>query len=572
MSIFFQLFNTLSISEKKNFFYFFFLVIILFFFDFISIALFFPVIFAVIKKDYYLIVNEFFNVNYFDRESFIYFSLFILSFSFLIKNIFYIYFNSKKKIFLSKIQLDFTSRVFQTYLNRDYSYFVNKNNSTSIQEISIMPEYISVLETFINIFIESVTLIFILLLLLNTNIFALFFIILFSVIFYFIFSILTKKKLQEYGKIINENNVMIGQAYLDIFGSIKQIILDRKQDFFVNNFYQILKKNNKSIVKSSRMIELPKFLIEIFLIFFISFIILLFITSNSDLEGSLTKIIIYIALIMRALPNISRLIYNSSNINLKFDLIKRVTSSILENQQYINFKNDNLINKSKLNFNSITLKDVSFSYNGSDFSLLDININIKKNQSIGIIGSSGSGKSTLIDIIAGLLKPTQGKIFINNNIFDKATIEQWQSKIAYISQKNYVLDATIKANIAFGLNEEEIDFKRLEKAIQLSKLENLLEKLNNNLNYLVGENGKNLSGGERQRLILARAYYNNKDIYFFDEATNSLDKNTENMIFKDIIENFSGKNTLIISSHNMELLNFCDKIIEVKEKKIIEIK
>jgi ABC-type transport system involved in cytochrome bd biosynthesis fused ATPase/permease subunit len=275
---------------------------------------------------------------------------------------------------------------------------------------------------------------------------------------------------------------------------------------------------------------------------------------------------------MRALPNISRLIYNSSNINFKFDLIKRVTLSILKNQQYVNFKNDYLINKSKLNFNSITLKDVSFSYNDSDSTLLGININIKKNQSIGIAGSSGSGKSTLIDIIAGLLKPTQGKIFINNNICDKATIEQWQSKIAYISQKNYVLDATIKANIAFGLNENEIDFKRLEKAIQLSKLENLLEKLNNNLNYLVGENGKNLSGGERQRLILARAYYNNKDIYFFDEATNSLDKNTERMIFKDIIENFCGKNTLIISSHNMELLNFCDKIIEVKEKKIIEIK
>ena len=150
---------------------------------------------------------------------------------------------------------------------------------------------------------------------------------------------------------------------------------------------------------------------------------------------------------------------------------------------------------------------VKFSYDDSNLVFKNINLNIKKNETIGIIGSSGSGKSTLIDIVTGMLKPNFGKIALNHKSFDKNLIHEWQSKISCISQKNYLLNSSLKNNVAFGEIENEINYSKVEECLKLSQIDYLASESKEGLNFLIEEDGKNLSGGQRQRIILARALY-----------------------------------------------------------------
>ena len=195
--------------------------------------------------------------------------------------------------------------------------------------------------------------------------------------------------------------------------------------------------------------------------------------------------------------------------------------------------------------------------------MIPLSINSVGNYAIGIIGKSGSGKSTLIDIISCMLKPETGEIKINNKLVDPDLIAGWQSKIAYISQKNYLMNASILENIAFGESAEKIDNEKLNEAVRYSKMNKLINEKTEGLDFIIGEDGKRVSGGQRQRIILARAIYRNAEIIIFDEATSSLDAKVEKEIFDDLRDNFKTKKTLIISTHKHELLNFCDKIINI---------
>lgn len=223
----------------------------------------------------------------------------------------------------------------------------------------------------------------------------------------------------------------------------------------------------------------------------------------------------------------------------------------------------------EINFKKIYLKKVSYAYDTHSpkrvFDGLDLDIN--KNETIGIMGSSGSGKSTLLDLICGILTPTNGKIFLDHDLLNDEKIYSWQNKISYISQKNYLLNGSILQNIAFAENQNDIDIGRVEESIKFSKLQNLVNEKVDGYNFNIGEDGKNISGGQRQRIVLARAIYRKADLIIFDEATSALDKNTENEILSDIKDNFHKKKTLIISTHKSDTLYFCDKVLNIDDLK-----
>ena len=215
----------------------------------------------------------------------------------------------------------------------------------------------------------------------------------------------------------------------------------------------------------------------------------------------------------------------------------------------------------------INLTNLSFSYPvRKEFSLSKISMTIKKEDFIGIIGETGSGKSTLINLLIGLLKPTEGKVEVDKlNI--NSNLPEWYKKIGYVPQSVYLMDDTIRKNIAFGLREDDIDDALIKQAVEKASLNKFLDNLTDGLETIVGEKGIRLSGGQQQRIGIARALYRDPEILILDEATSSLDNLTEKKIM-DSVQSLKRKKTLIIVTHRLTTVNKCDKIFFINKGKI----
>ena len=560
MKLFFSIFNKLTKIEKIKFYWITFFIIILLFLELISLSLLLPIIKIIFSSDKVTILGDNFFFNDLKFQNQIYFLLSSLVFLYFIKNLFNAFIIYYKKRFLSDIQINFSSRVFSYYLNQPYNFFLTNNKPQILRNLGILQEYIIVVENFINIAIEIFILALILIIIFYNDIFVGLFLTIFAFFFIIVFLKIFKDRFKRYGELINQYNEKLLNNYLDTLGSIKDIILQKKQNFFIRDFSSNISVQAAVNVKNGFFVEAPRLIIEIMLVLGVSSLIILLTMVNQDLSEITVTLTFTIALILRAIPSITRIIYQSSGLFFKIDTIKRV-QTLLSTLKF----EKNFYTKKEIDFKKIILKNINFTYADQNkteiFKNLDLSIN--KNETIGIIGSSGSGKSTLLDIICCILSPNTGGIYLDDKLIDKDLIHSWQDKISYISQKNYLLNESLSQNIAFAEDEKDINIERIYEAIRFSKLESLVKSHKEGINFQIGEDGKNISGGQRQRIILARSIYRKADVIIFDEATSALDKNNENEILDDIKENFHGKKTLFISTHKETTLSFCDRIINV---------
>lgn len=560
MKLYTSIYSHLTNSEKFKFIWIVFFIFCLLALELLSLGLLLPIIQIFFTSEKILILHEDFFFNDLEFEKQISLLLIFLISLYFIKNTLNAFLIYLKKKFLAEIQINFTSRVFSYYLNQPYDYFLRSNKPEIIRNLGILAEYIAILENFINIFIEIFILTIILGIIYYNNLNIGLFVTFFSVFFVFIILKFFKNRLTRYGEITNEYNKKVVDNYIDTLGSIKDIILQKKESFFIKNFSKNVSVLANVNVKSGFLVELPRLIIEVFLVVGISCLIFFLMKSNQDIKEITVILTFTVALILRAIPSITRIIYQSSSLYFKIDLVKRV--NVLISSFYIT-ENDQSIKK--INFEKIKLKNINFNYsNNADNAVFkDLNYEIKKNECIGIIGSSGSGKSTLLDILCCMLSIKNGGIYLDDIKIDENNIKSWQSQISYMSQKNFLLNSTIARNIAFAEKDEEIDKEKLLEAIKFSKLNELVDSKNDGINFNIGEDGKNISGGQRQRIVLARAVYKKANLIIFDEATSALDPETEKDIFETVKNNFYGKKTLLISSHKQEVLNFCDKVVDI---------
>ena len=565
MKLFLSIYNSLQYQDKIKFYWITFFITILLILEFLSLSLILPLIKIIFSADKITLLNKDFFFNNISFEKQVMYLIGVLISLYIFKNIFYAFIIYLKKKFLADIQVNFTSRVFKNYLNQSYDYFLKNNKPQIIRNLGILAEYINTLESFINIVIEILMLTLIIFIIYYSSIYVGLFVTLFSLFLIFFIYKAFKKRLRKYGELVNEYNEKVVNNYLDSLGSIKDIILQKKENFFIKDFSRNISILAEVNVKNGFLLELPRLIIEVFLIIGISVLILSLVLSNQDINEMIVILTFTVALILRAIPSVSRVIYNLSGITFKIDIIKKVQNLI----QGFEIRNERSEIK-RIDFKKIIFKNVSFGYGGSDNKNLlfqNLNLEINKNEAIGIIGSSGSGKSSLMDLISCILKPKSGAICLDEKEIESKLVDSWQNKISYISQKNFLLNGSILHNIAFGEEENTINQGRLNNAIKFSQLENLVNSKKKGINFIIGEDGKNISGGQRQRIILARAIYRDADLIFFDEATSALDKKTETEIMNLIKKNLYSKKTIIISTHKRELLDFCHKIINVDKLK-----
>ena len=316
---------------------------------------------------------------------------------------------------------------------------------------------------------------------------------------------------------------------------------------------------------------IPKPLFEIFILA-VTIIFLLFLLQESvELKLALPTLGVFLSAAYRLVPSFGKIMSQIQKFQYFIPAAEKLSKDM---DRFKESRKDNLDIKNLEFKEGVKFEKVNFSYD-KNFNLeknlifKNLNFEIKKKSKIGIIGQSGSGKSTFLDILMGLLKPQFGNILIDNKKIENVK-NNWQKIIGCVPQEVFILDNTLKHNIAFGVDEKDINIKKINLAINLANLEDLKDSLKFGIETLVGEKGSRLSGGQRQRIGIARALYNDPEILIFDEATNALDAKTEKEIVKEIFDKSLDK-TIIFVSHNKENHKFCDQIYEVRDKTLVNL-
>jgi ABC-type multidrug transport system fused ATPase/permease subunit len=349
----------------------------------------------------------------------------------------------------------------------------------------------------------------------------------------------------------------------EIILSFKEIVVYSKQDIFLNDF----KKNDLKYTATLKIIgalsQLPRLFIEFFIIGIVIFF--LFINSNSfSISNFLPEIALGAGIFIRLMPSFTRIVSGVQQIHFAQESLKNI------NNYFNNIKHTNECNSYEVIIDHprlIEFENINFNYRPDKPIFNEMNLKIFENTIVGITGPSGSGKSTLVNMILGFVNPSTGSVCVNgNNIFEKKT--DYLNHVSFISQNSILLNDTILNNITFNENRDEVDFDLLRDSIKKSELEEFVNSQSKKIDTIVGEKGALVSSGQIQRIALARALYAKRNIIILDEATNSIDSETENKIFKTLVS-LKNKRIIILISHNTENFKYCDFVFELKNQKFI---
>jgi ABC-type multidrug transport system fused ATPase/permease subunit len=306
----------------------------------------------------------------------------------------------------------------------------------------------------------------------------------------------------------------------------------------------------------TRILEIAAFLCVIAILLFGVFVI-------KDTEKIVATLVVFSLIAGRSLPSINRFVIAINNLNSTEFIFQDpdfYPEEVMHGQQ----------NTPPISFhNKITFDNLSYKYSGlSKYVIQNCNIEIKKGEKIGFVGKSGSGKSTLINNILGFLEPTKGRILIDGVELNKNNVKEWWKIIGYVRQEVFIMNASLLENIAIGVPADAIDINRINKAIKLSSLTELVNDLPDGVNTVLSERGNNLSGGQKQRIAIARAIYKGAQVLIFDEATSALDSKTEEEITNSIRELGDEHLTIIIIAHRITSLKYCNTIYQLENGNI----
>ena len=477
--------------------------------------------------------------------------------------------------FIMQTRQSTTNKIFKYYINSPYLNHYKINPATYVRTVELdISNTFLVIGNYLALVREILILIGIFLLLVFTDVFISFFSLILLTLPVLIFYFYYRKTLKEKGQIAVEKTGERIKITNQSLGGIKETKILNKENFFLDKFFKANQTVEKIGFFSAIITATPRLFLEVTALVAITSICTLLIMMGKSVDAILPMVSLLAVSSVRFIPALNIITSSLSTIRLRkysidlvINLIKEANLLSKKEKSKEVYKKD--FGKNEIFNNNIKLKNISFNY-GTDkkIAVNNINIDITKGKSIGLIGKSGSGKSTLVDIIIGLLEPSTGEILIDNNNIGTKKIS-WQKQLGYVPQEVYLLDDTIRNNITFGIEKEEIDEKLLSDVIEKSQLKNLVDSLPEKLNTLIGDRGARLSGGEKQRIGIARALYNKPKVMIFDEATSALDIFNENKILNEIYENKKDK-TLIIISHRNNTVKYCNSIYVMEDGKIID--
>ena len=507
---------------------------------------------------------SFYDFSSFSYKDFIWFGMSIISLIYITKSIVLVIITFHQYNIVEKLSSFLSIKLFKKYIYQPYEYHTKRDLSEIIKNLQIEINHFTVIcRSILVLLIELILSLSILATIYYIEPFGAFVVSVFFGTLAFIYFLITKKGIKIWGIARQNIDKILSKTVIDSLSGIKDVKLLSKENFFLNKYILKIEERIKISTYRQTVTHSSRYYLELITVFGI---IIFIINLNSSSTEIITTLGIFVAATFRIIPSINKVLASLQNIKYyspSVDIIFDEFDKTIDNRKSIE-------NKKELFFSEkLEIKELNFNYDRKNI-LNDINLEIKKGETIGIIGSSGSGKTTLIDIINGLLKPSSGNFYLDNECINKFK-NSLMDIIGYVGQEIFLIDDSIVANIAFGIEANQIDTKALNHAIDSSELSDLIKELPEGINSTVGERGIQLSGGQRQRIGIARALYRNPQILIFDEATASLDNKTEKAVIKSI-NNLSGDKTIIMIAHRLSTLSNCDRILEIKKGKIKEVK
>ena len=477
-----------------------------------------------------------------------------------------IYWQSKVTISLG---VNIKSRLMKYYMNVPYIFHLQKNPAELLRGITVdVDSATNVIINIITLFRESLLLIMIFGLLFYVDPLVSFSVFLFLILSVGLFFLLTKKKLKTIGEVIIYLSGIQFKILNQSFGAIKEIKILNKEKQVEEIFKQNIKKVGENKLIKGFLIVLPRLFLEVISVMAVVVISALFISMDRPMITLIPLLSLLVISAIRLIP-----IFNSIATSLA--LIRSLIPSFnFVSKEISELEKTNIVldqgKKKEIKFiKDIYIKELNFKYpNTNIYSIIDLNLLIKPGKKIGFIGNSGGGKSTLIDLLLGLLQPTEGKILVDG-IDISENLRSWQKQIGYVPQDVYLLDDTIRKNIAFRFSDTDINSEQLSNVIKIAQLKSVINNLPNGEETIIGNRGIRLSGGQRQRIGIARALYNNPGVLVLDEATSSLDIENEQKIMNEIFSLIQSK-TLIIITHRHQTVQNCDNIFLLDNGKLID--
>ena len=560
-------------NDQKKFFYLLVVMMVIFsLLEMVSIGLIVPIFSTILdinaNSKFTFFENLFFDFSNYDQTTILkyLFSIFVLLFVFkFLYSALFFYFRNKLTF---TIRNDLSKRIFLVYLKRPFSFHL-KNNSSKIAinckyEIDIFTS--NILQPVLDLMSDAVIFsgLIVLLLIFDPFVTLITFLI-FSIVIY-LYQMLLKKRSLIWAKERQYFDGLINKSIREGLGSIKEVILNSRESFFVKKLVYYLNRNLIVSVRSQMSTDMPRHLLE--LVAIVSFLIIFYVLklSGYQMVDIVIMLAIFAAVSFKVLPAFNRVMSNIQRIRYATPIVNLLYEEISKDNNIDDTSTKSL--KSKLILKKkIEIKNLSFSYSENKKVFNNINFDLEVGNLIGLSGESGSGKSTLLNLISGLDNSYEGNI-----IFDGIDLKNkkitWVDQVAYISQKPYFLDDKIKNNIAFAEDENDINEKKIHKCLEMAQLTNFIQKLENGIDTIIGEDGTRLSGGQLQRLAIARALYNEFRILILDESLNSIDIDNENKIMK-ILNSLKDNRIIFLTSHKPSLIQECDKKFKIENQKII---
>ena len=552
----------------------FIMVIFMAIFDIIGIASLMPFM-AVLSTP------EIIDTNFYLNKLFLYFSfesrqdfLFFLGIFVFIALVFSIFFRACTQWFILRFAYmraySMSSRLVEGYLFQPYSWFLNKHSGDLGKNILgevdqvIMGAFIPLMQVIAQIVVLLAIFIFLIcidpfLAICVASVLS----ITYSIIFLFL-----RNKLSALGAIRLDANKNRYKTLTEMFGGFKEVKVSGFENTFVKKFKPHALSFSKAQSGSQIFAEMPKYALEMIAFGGMLLIVLIIMSTSNNINTILPTISAYALAAYRMMPALQMLFRNVSVLRFNGPALSKLASEFKNSAKNRNIEDD----LHKLDFNElISVENVSFKYEeASESSLKNITIKIPKNSSIGIVGSTGSGKTTFIDIILGLLKPTEGNLLVDGLKIEEKNAVNWRKNIGYVPQDIYLIDDTIESNIAFGVNKNEIDKGIIESVSKIANIHDFIKNdLENGYQTVVGERGVRLSGGQKQRIGIARALYFSPSLLVLDEATSALDNVTENLVMESI-EKLNKKITIITIAHRLSTIQKCNQILIFDRGRLVE--
>lgn len=558
-------------NRRLKIFGFFVISLIAGFLEFVGIGLIYPFLMLVTSpqtvieyKSYATIIN-FFHISHILTITALMGILIVLMF--LSKNLLMILCIYLQNKFVINWKNDLNKMLMKFYLNAPYMQMFKTTNSEKIYNLTALTA--QTLETFVMrsfvFFTNSIiTLIILALLFMKFPAIALF-----TVIFVIASMVVLNKFFKHKTEVLAPQMLSFSlknnNQVLENIKNLKEIRIFSAEKYFLDKFNKVQRENNNVIFKNTFYASIPPYLVEIILV--ISLIILAGLITLKN-YGDSSKIIasygLILGIVFRITPSLNRIQVALNHMNSSKDLVKKMNDEYEQN--HFDVVSNVTNNNDSLEFNEkIKFEDVSFGYRENVLVIKDCSFEIKKGEFVGIIGLSGAGKTTMADILMGLLPVNSGKITVDNEEITEKNINAFRNLTGYVPQEVNLLENSFKNNVAWGQDEKNIDDERVVESLKLAQLYDFVQE-NGGINSVI----RGLSQGQKQRLMIARGLYKNPEILIFDEATSSLDVETEHEITK-MLTSLKGNKTLIAIAHRLSTLKECDKLIYLKDGVIVDV-